>query len=246
MKNSRKGFGLPLFALLSGTIAMLLRRQLYLTALDEKGLLLPNTLPELLVLALTGTVLVVLVLALRKDRGSTSYQDNYSASFLSALGHTAGAAGIFLTTYNQTPMTGGYIGSAWQILGLIAPVCLLLAGIIRLLGKKPFFLLHVVPCLFYLLHVINRYQLWSSDPQMQNYLFALLSTMALALFAHYTAAFEADCCNRRMTLGTGLAAVYLCLAELAWSSSSALYWGGMLWALTSICKVNCSPAKEKD
>lgn len=246
MKNRKKGLGLTLAVLLPGIIAMLLRQQLYLTAVDVKGLLLRNTPLELLVLALTGAVLIFLLLVLRKDRGSNSYTDNYSASILGALGHVAGAAGIFLTVYTQPPIMEGYIGTAWQILGMGAPACLLLAGVVRLLGRKPFFLLHVIPSLFYLLHVVNCYQLWSSDPQMQNYLFTLLSTLALALFAHYTAAFEADCGNRRMTLGTALAAVYLCLAELGHSTAPFLYLGSMLWALTGMCKASCLPADEKD
>ena len=246
MHKSRKGLGLSLLVLLCGTAAMLLRQKLYLTAVDMKGLLLKNTPLEWMVLALTGVTAVIVLLALRRETGNSPYEDNYTASVPGALGHVAGAAGIFLTVYTQPPVMDGYIGDAWRFLGFAAPICLVLAGIARLLGKKPFFLLHVVPSLFFLLHVVSSYQLWSSDPQMQNYLFTLLSTLALALFGHYTAAFEADCGNRRMTLAAGLAAVYLCLAELAWSANSALYWGGMLWALTGMCNTVPAPAHKKD
>ena len=184
---------------------------------------------------LSAGVLILLFLVFRKEQGPKEYAANYSGSFPGALGHVAAAAGIFLTVYYPSSGVGNYLGRAWEVLGMVSPVCLVLAGISRLLGRKPFFLLHVIPCLFFMVHVITFYQLWSSDPQLQNYLFALLGTLALALFSYYTAAFEADCGSRRGTLVSGLAAVYLCLAELAWSAQPLLYLGGALWALTGLC-----------
>lgn len=244
MRNDGKRMGLPAAMLLSGTAAMLLRRQLYLTAVDAKGLLLRHAPLEMLLLALTAAAAIVVFLAVKNDRGSELYEDNYSASVPAALGHVAAAAGIFLQVRWTVPGMGGYLGSVWQLLGLAAPVCLVLAGVLRLMGKKPFFLLHVIPCLFLLVHVVNSYQLWSSNPQLQDYLFALLASISLILLAHYTAAFEAGLGNRKLVLGTGMMAVYLCLAELGWTDSPALYFGCMLWALTGMCKV-ISKAKEK-
>lgn len=237
MKNRRKGSLLPLSMLLFGIVAMLLRCQLYLTAVDAKGLLIRNTLAETLLLTLTAAVAVLLLLALKGDRGSDLYEDNYSASVPAGLGHVAAATGMYTLVRSAHFPMAGYVGLIWQILGLAAPVCLVLAGIARILGKKPFFLLHVVPCLFLLVQVIGSYQLWSSNPQMQDYLFALLATLSLALFAHHTAAFEAGLGNRKMVLGAGMAAVYLCLAELACTNYPGLYFGGMFWALTGMCRV---------
>ena len=116
-------------------------------------------------------------------------------------------------------------------------LCLLLAGISRALGKRPFFLLHVVVCLYFLLHIVNHYQLWSSQPQMQDYIFSLLGVMALMFFSFYTAALEADCGNDRMLFGMGLSAIYLCCAELARSSCPWLYLGGLVWVLTDLCSM---------
>ena len=129
---------------------------------------------------------------------------------------------------------GNYLESAWYYLGLAAPVCLLLAGAANAMGKRPFFLLHVVPCLFFLVHIVTRYQFWSSQPQMQDYVFALLGAAELMFFGFYTAALEADCGSPGMRLGMGLSAVYLCMAELALSSCPGLYLGGMLWVLTEL------------
>ena len=140
-----------------------------------------------------------------------------------------------MTVLTDTVFLAGSLEIAWYYLGLAAPVCLLLAGIARLLGKKPFFLLHVVVCLFFMVHIVARYQLWSANPQLQDYVFSLLGAMALLLFSLYTAAGEAGCGNERMRLGTGLAAIYLCLAELAGTACPALYLGGTIWVLTELC-----------
>ena len=246
MKNCKKAGFLPWAIVLSGIIALLLRRQLFLTAVDARGLLMSHTLWEILLLALTAAVACMLLLTLKKDRGSSSYEDNYSASIPAALGHAAAALGILVLVRGGNPGMAGVLGRFWQVLGLAAPVCLVLAGAARLFGRKPFFLLHVIPCLFLLVYVVGSYRVWSSEPQMQNYLFALLAALALILFAHYTAAFEAGLGNRKMVLGAGLAAVYLCLAELGWSDEPGLYLGGMLWALTGVCKVSAGAAAEKD
>ena len=246
MKNRKKGFTLPMIMLLFGNIAMVLRRQLYLTAVDHKGLLQRGTLLENLLLLLAAAVFAIIFLALKNDKGSNVYEENYTASIPAGLGHVAAATGIYLLVrYSLFPMFG-LVGQFWQILGLAAPVCLILAGILRILGKKPFFLLHVSPCVFLLIHVVGCYKLWSSNPQMQDYFFALLASLAMALFAHHTAAFAAGLGNRKLVLGSGLAATFLCLAELGWTDYPAFYFGCMFWAVTGICKVIPASSEKKD
>ncbi len=244
MKNRNKGSFLPLAVLPAGAAAMLLRRQLYMTAVDVKGLLVRGTLPGILLTALSAAVFCLVFLAVKKDKGSSLYEDNYSADIPAGLGHVAAAAGIFLLTRGSG--ISGYLGQLWRVLGLAAPVCLVLAGIFRILGKKPFFLLHVIPCVFLMIQLVGSYRQWSSNPQMQDYLFALLASLALMLFAHYTAAFEAGLGNRKMVLGSGLLAVYLCLAELGCTEHPAMYFGGAFWALTGMCAVTLPPEGEAD
>jgi len=192
-----------------------------------------------------GILLTFLVLAVRKRTGSGKFEDHYSADLPAAFGNLAMAAGIVATVLTGATGIGGYLENAWHILGLAAPVCLILAGMARVRGKKPFFLLHISVCLFLVLHIVTRYQLWSGNPQMQDYVFSLLGAMALMFFGFYAAAMEAGCGSCRMTLGMGLAAVYLCTAELARSSDPALYLGGILWVLTDLCSIrNISDNEE--
>ena len=243
MKKRKKGQDLLLAMVVLGNFAMVLRRQLYLTAVDVKGLLLRATPLEIILLALTGAAFALIFLGLKNDRGSSVYEENYMASVPAGLGHMAAATGFFMLIRGSVPAMVGVLNLIWKPLGMAAAVCLILAGVLRLLGKKPFFLLHVVPCLFLLINMVGNYQQWSSNPQMQDYLFALLANLALVLFTHFTAAFEADLGNRKMVLGAGLAAVYLCLAELGRTEYPAFYFGCLFWAVTGLCKAT---PQEKD
>ncbi len=214
---------------LLGLAALVLRRQMYMTAVDEKGLLVKMHPLSLALMVLTIAALVLVFLSARKREEPETVGGNGA----SALGHAIMAAGILFTVLPGAPRAAGYLGTAWRWLGLASPLCLLAAGAAQLGKKKPFFLLHMVPCLFFVVHIVSHYQTWSGNPQMQDYVFSLLGAMALMFFGFYTAAQEAGCGSRRMTLVMGQAAVYLCLAELANSAYPLLYLTGAIWAGTS-------------
>ena len=230
MKAKSGSAVLPVLMLILGAVAYGLRTALYGVAVDVKGLLLRGHPLEIALAALSAVALILAALAGRKQEPDAESSGN----FLAALGNAAAGAGILVTVLTAPSMPAGYLTSAWQILGYTAPVCLLLAAFARAMGKQPLFLLHVAVCLFFLVHIVTRYQLWSANPQMQDYVFALLGAMALMFFGFYNASQEAGLGNQRMKLGMGLAAVYLCLAELARSSCPALYLGGILWVLTDL------------
>ena len=228
---------LPVMMLIWGITALVLRKVLYATAVDVKGLLLRNHPLSIALTVLTIGVLIRIVLAVRKLDAADNYEELYVSGLPGAIGNAAAGAGILVTVLTASPGMGSYLESAWRILGLAAPVCFVVAAMVRVFGKKPFFLLHVVACLFFVLHIVTRYQLWSGNPQMQDYVFSLLGTMTLLFFGFYIAAMEAGCGSFRMRFGMGLAAVYLCLGELARSSCPALYLGGILWVLTDLCSI---------
>lgn len=228
--------------LLWGFTALVLRMVLYATAVDAKGLLVRSHPLGIALTVLTAGVLIRILPAVRK---ADIMEDTASADLPGAVGSVAAGAGILVTVLTGGPAMGSHLESVWRILGLAAPVCLFLAAAARALGKKPFFLLHVTVCLFFVLHIVTGYQLWSGMPQMQDYLFTLLGTMTLMFFGFYKAAREAGCGRPRMELGMGLAAIFLCLAELARSSDPALYLGGLLWVVTDLWSMPNGSAGEK-
>ena len=243
MKRNSGSRKLSVLMFVFGIAALVLRKTLYTVAVDVKGLLLRNHPLEIALAALTGLALTVVVLAVWKRKGSSAYEDHYSADLPAAFGNLAAGAGILVTVLTGVSEMGSYLEGVWRILGLAAPVCFGLAGVARIRGKRPFFLLHVVVCLFFMLHIVTRYQSWSGHPQMQDYIFALMGAMALLFYGFYTAAQEAGCGNFRMMLGMGLAAIYLCMAELARSSCPAMYLGGIAWVLLDLCSMKCPEKK---
>ena len=243
MNRNSGSHRLPVMMLIWGIAALVLRKTLYATAVDVKGLLVRYQPLEIALTVLTVGVLTRIVLAVYKQKGSDSYEDYRFAGLPGAVGNVAAGAGILVTVLTAAPGMGSYLETLWHYLGLAAPVCLLLAAFAKIGGKKPFFLLHVVVCLFLVLHIVTRYQAWSGHPQTQDYIFALLGDMCLVFFGFYTAALEAGCGNFRMMQGMGLAGIYLCSAELARSSCPALYLGGIVWMLTELCSMQ-APEKK--
>lgn len=244
MEKNVKPKNLPYRILALGTLALVLRKLLYLVAVDEKGLLVRSHPLEWALAALSAAVLVLIVAAVWKLDGSNVYTDNFFPSVPAAVGHWLAAAGILLTMLGSEPVMEGYLGNFWQGLGWLSPVCLLAAGFARLRGKQPFFGLQLVPCLFVVFHIVCHYRIWCGDPQLQNYVFALFGGIALLLTWFHTAAFAAGVGKRRMQLGISLTAVYLCMAELALSQYPLLYAVGAAFALTNLCSLEPRPKPD--
>ncbi len=224
-----------------GNLGMCLRQLLYTLGTDERGLLPKNHPLEIALWLLTAAALIFIALSVRKLDGAKDYEDNFFPSRSAAAGQFLAAAGVCVTVLPNAPLLPGLLGNIWKALGLLSVPCLLAAGVCRYAGKKPFFLLHMVPCLFLVFHIVNHYRLWSSQPQLQNYVFSLFGTMALALFAFYTAAFSADIQRRRMQLFTGLSAIYLCMTGLFPGISLWLYLGCLAWVFTGLCTLTPKP-----
>jgi hypothetical protein len=239
MKNKRYTILLPVLTAILGIACAAARWGLYLLATDSKGLLVPGHPLALFSWVLTAIAVVLSFSMAWMLKGSNHYCANFQPSAAAAIGSFVMAGGILLAVVCGwgSPMM---LDRVCSTAGILSVPAIITAGIQRYLGKKPFFLFHVAACLFFLIHIVSHYQLWSGNPQMQDYVFSLLGATALMLFGFYAAAMEAGCGDRRMTLGTGLAAIYLCLAELARSSCPWLYLGGILWVLTDLLSLQNS------
>ncbi len=236
----------PILTLGLGAAGLCLRWALNQIAIDSRGLLVNEHPLAICLWALTAAVITWTALSVRKLDGSGVYEDNFSPSFLAAAGHVAGASGILATVLTVEPMLPGMLGKLWIFSGILAAPCLIAAGACRMFGRKPFFLLHMIPCLFFVFHVINHYQPWSSEPQLLNYFFPLLGSMGLALFCFYSSAFAVDLPRRRMQLFMGLSAAFLCLTALPGSDCPWLYLGGALFAAANLCTRNPKPLPSRE
>ncbi len=233
---------LPAVVLGLGILGFGLRKLLYLAAVDQRGLLVPGHPLAICLCLLTAGVMGLIFLTVRKLEGSNGYEENFPPSLPGFLGQAAMAAAVAYTVVPSAPQLPGTLGMLWKLLGIASVPCLMAAGYFRLKGQKPFFLLQTLPCLFLLMHIVNHYRDWSSQPQLQNYCFTLLALMALVLFAFYCGSFAVEMPKRKLQRGVGLAALYLCLVALASSDAPWLLLGGAAWSGTGLCALEAKPA----
>lgn len=234
MKKTMKPEFLPALMLLCGGVGMVLRKLLYMAALDEKGLMVVgHPLEAALWLLTLGVFALVAVVAVRLTPNG-DFAANFPAGIPGAVGCFVMSASVILTVFMQLPAMGGTMGKIWQVLGLAAGVGLIWVGLCRLDGKKPGFLSHLGLCLFLTIHILSHYQSWSQRSFLQDYLFSMLGAVALTLFSYYQMAFDVDLGKRRMNIGMGLAAIFLCAAALSSCGYWMLYLGGIVWVWTNL------------
>lgn len=229
MKNENKNYILPAVLFL-GLVAQILRRLLYTVAVDGKGLLISG---HPLKIALWAAVLagaVLTVLSSRKQTASSDCAESFGPSAAAAVGCAVMGGSVLMLVLQAEYPLGGMIGLLWKILGFLTAPALVWGGICRKEGKMPFFGIYGALCVFLLLYVISRYQSWSGNPQLQDYVFELLALVMLILFSYQQTAFGAEMGNRRMRLAFGLLAALLCWPAMVGAEASWLYAGGLIWA----------------
>lgn len=244
MNILKKFHFLPFTALVLGAAAFGLRTGLYAFAVDQRGLLVSGHPLSYALWAVVMFGAAFLLWNVRKLDGSNAYEKNFTASRAAFTGCILLAVGLPVTVLNAPPSGTAAMILLWKILGFLSAPAMAWAGVSRYQGKKPFFGTHAVLCLFLLIHMIGRYQLWSANPQLQDYVFELLAAISLTLFSYYCAAFEADMGSRRMQLATGLLAVLLCPVALAGSEPGWLYVYGTVWVLFNLCTLTPPPKEE--
>jgi len=218
----------PLLALALGLVCAGLRWALFQNHVDALGLLETGTAAELCAYGLTALALVLFALAARQDWDAEENK-------LAAPGQMLGGLGIFLTVLTHSGQMAGPLASLWKIVGLIAGICLVVQGVCTLQKRKVSFLLPLAPCIFFLLHLIDNYRGWSSQPQLQKYLFDLLAVLSLAFFSYCNAAQAVSLGKPKTRRFSGLCAVFFCLAAIPGTPEfTILYLLCALWALTAL------------
>ena len=234
MKTLLKFKNLPFLILGLSGVGLALRWALYTFAVDGKKLLVAGH-PLAWLLALVSIAAAIFTLVgVWNQRGSHLQEDNFRPSKAAAFGSLAAAVGVGLTVFLQNANTGGTLGLVWKISGV--PACLALAVVAKCRwdGKKPLFLLHAIVCIFFAIHMVSCYQGWSSNPQIQDYLFTLLASVGLMLFGYQQTAYDADSGSHRLQLAIGLLTAFCCFVALSGTEFPILYLTGGIWALTNL------------
>lgn len=219
MKRSQYWIFIPLL----GILAMVCRVLLFTLGLDSRNLLVPGSLPEVL---LAGLCLLALLCALLAQtpggRGNRK---------LSGLTNLLLAAAMLLFREDR----GSVAVLLWGLfrLGVYASAgALCLLALCRFRGQTPPFGLNAIVCIGLLVRLVACYQTWSHIPQMQNYVFALFGALSLTGFAYQQTARELSLGSPRWRLLFGLLGCFFCLAAAV--PSQPFYFLAGLWMLGCI------------
>lgn len=245
MKKLFKPTLLPLFTLIASLVGFGLRLWLFLTGTDERGLLPANHIAGILSFVLTAIVLAVLVLCTHKLTPLNSYSKLFPAWPLAGIGCAAAAAGILYVNIRDLLVQPDVITIVTLVLGLVAAAALLILGFCRLKGNHPSFWLQAAVTVYFMLHLVSQYRLWSSESQLQVYFFPLLASVFLMLTAYHGAVLDADKkANRRGYAFCNQAALFFCCMSLQ-GSSWPFYLAMAAWLGTNLCSVKAlKPSAE--
>ena len=235
MKKLLKIEYFPLISLAAGILGLTFQGLLFLLTLDEKGLVASGHILHILAWLPVAAALILSGVTVWQLRGHNRYAHNFPASGSGAVGSFALAGGVLVTVPFHLELQGNALAVLWLLLAVVSVPCLVFTGLCRRTGKRPTALFHAVVCLFFAIHLVRCCQSWSREPQVETYVFALLSSIFLMLSAYHRAAFDAGIGRRRMQILTGLAAGCLCLAAIPGSDYKLLCFTGSLWALTNLC-----------
>ena len=248
MKSTARTFGLALIALGGGAVGLGLRILMYATGIDEKGLLIRNHPLDILCWILALALGVLFFVAVRRQEGTCEYGDNFSASVTAALGCFAAAGGSLVLGLQLRNVVADTLSDLWRILALLSAVAFGFTGWCRLKGKRPVFFFHMVICLFFCIHTICNYRIWSSNPQVADYAFPLLACVFLGMIALYRAAFDVEVARPKKVMFASLMAGFLCLFSLVGPEYRIFYLFNGIWAISGILPpfVRSQEAEEKE
>ena len=218
MKTLSKPTCFTLISAAAAFVCLLLRQWLLSTGLDEKGLLLPDHPGNWLSLLLAGAMgLLTVAVWLRKR------EYRLCPTPLSALGACAAAVGTAWSAWKLLQLSDRPAGLAAAALGFAAAVCYVVYALCLRSHKRMPQVLHFPPVLFFLLFLVQRYQQWSSEPEVQRYAFQVIAGALLLFSTYYRAASDITKKGRTARFVLSRCAVFFCIAAIPGSSFPLLY-----------------------
>lgn len=201
-----------------GLVCLCTRQWLLRAGTDEKGLLTATHPGMLICVLLLAAALCVLCLALRQQQ--TYRFRNSALSIVSMVFFAIGYGTAAWKLLANRAQTLSMVTGIWGAVCVLCALCIAFA-LSRKVRLHPFVYCPFV--IFFMLFLVCRYQQWSSEPELQRYLFQLLSVCSLMVSAYHRAALEADKKGARVYLLLSRAAVFFCIAAIPGSVYGPLY-----------------------
>lgn len=248
MKQSKQLHILPYVTLGACAAGAGLRFWLYGTGVDEKGLLVVSHPANALTFILCALAIGWIAWSVRSLGNLPSYSQLFPRSLLAAIGNVAAAAGILTVRSSAVFLETDMIITLSRVVGVLSAVSLVYLGWCRFRQLRPSFLLHCIVTVYFMLHMVAQYRLWSAEPQLQNYCFALLASVLLMLTFYHRAGLDTKYQSRRAYVFFNQAALLCCCLSLN-GRNWIFYLSMAIWTATNLCSLkstrSSSPAHKQ-
>lgn len=212
MDSSSKTNLFPWITILAGTIGLAIRVVL-LSLADSKGLLPGNHIAGILSIVLTALALGGILLVARKAADAEDYAGLFPASNTAAAGSAVGAVGMGVSGF-FLPVDGG-LAVLSAALGVLCAAGLVAAAYCRYRNQQPNGLLFCVAAVYMIVRTMACCRAWGAEPQLQMYLFQLLTSLFLLLAIYYRAELTVGVKHYRRFVFFSQAALLCCCMCLA-------------------------------
>lgn len=229
--------------LFAGALGLLLRLIMVMGGTDEKGLYPRHHAAWILLCILSVAVVAVLFLLTRQVGADQRYKKNFPASIPGAVCTALAAVGITFTAFDL--FKADLLHILCFLAGLAAMAGLLLAAYCRLNGRKPHFVCHAAPAIFFALRVFLLGKDLGSEPEASRYIFEMLASLAMIPACYQLWGFDVGLGRRDKCLFWSLTAAYLCIVAIVGIENWLLYLTSAAWLLTNMCSLKYLPKQMR-
>ncbi len=225
MKDFLRRCAFPWLALFAGLIGLAMQSWLISSA-NDRGLLPSVHLATILCFLLLAVILEVCLLILRTAAPVHTYAELFPRSPISAVGTAIAAIGMLISAFSLP--AAGILGLLTPIFGALSCAALLVAAYCRFQGRRPNCLLHGAAAVFFIVRTMACCQVWGAEPQLQQYLLPLLSSLFLLVTAYYRAELDVLQKNSWRYIFFSQGALMCCLSS-AIHTQGLFYLSAALW-----------------
>ena len=229
---------------IAGAIGAGLRLWYHHTAVDYKGLLTTGHPGDRLsYLVFVAGLLALLFWSMSVTR-TPSCKKLLPATPFAFLGCLVGGAGILATDVFEVVQLKDTVSLLCVMVGLVAAGCLVYTGWCRMQGKIPHLRCRSVITVYFIVHLVSQYRLWSAESQIAMYFFPALASVALMVTSYARAALENGKKNgAQFGFLTG-ATVLLCCLSVA-VDGGLFYLTMAIWLLADMADFSVMPRKSR-
>lgn len=211
---------------------MLLQLRAIKIGYDAKGLYVWNNPAQLGLFAVCAVFAVLLVgMTMHWGMEKRKYRELFPECWLR--GGSMALAGILLMLdiiYALEPVT-----LVMRIVGVLAAVCMIAAGIFLSTGYRPHYMMHGTVCVYFLVRLLMSYRVWGASIHLERYVFLMLADVLIMLYSFHRCAADAGIYSRKKMVLTGFGAIFCSLIAMADYVDQVFYLTAVIWITGSMC-----------